>query len=109
MRDYLLRALLSLNSPHCPASRNRISSTETAISARPLKDAVDGATTLFNGYDQRDSHEFISAMLCIVHDKTAGIERGEGGDRSKTSSKRPEVKDEVEERDEGLEDGDDEE
>ena len=100
MRDYLLRALLSLNSPHCPASRNRISRTKTAISTRPLNDAVDGATPLINGYDQRDSHEFLSAMLCIVHDETtAGIERGEGGDRSKTSSKRPEVKDEVEERD----------
>lgn len=46
-----------------------------------LKEAIDFLTNKFAGYEQRDSHEFVSALIDYIHEElvnmTEGIARGQ--------------------------------
>ena len=52
-----------------------------AVDPFELKEAIDLLTNKFTGYEQRDSHEFVSALIDYIHEElvkmTSGIVHGE--------------------------------
>jgi len=60
-----------------------ISSGTGAASAKPVKNAIDKQSDNFQGFEQRDAHEFLGELIDKIHDELAGQTPYADGDEKK--------------------------